>query len=387
MIVPVGSRVEVFTNTGTRKGFYQAGSGDYLGCEFILNESGCQNAILKFAGYADIEKTDLITIQIFDSNDNYFYGVVRQIPLDGSTKQDYTYLAYGLNDYFIRLNTQSQTYSGVTIRSIVLDLLDTIIVPNSPITKNLSKIDTLSVGVTTINFKYVSIKQAMQELQKLANSDGFEYRVGVDADGEFFFKRRGQSTIATLVTGARGDYGIEEYQPKETKDAISKLYVLKKDGTFFGTYISTEDIDIFEKKLTASDIADADIDAWANGQLLILERENREAQIDWQIKTENPFLIMADNNIRIISNIPPTQKENVDVSNYGQYAYGSGPYGGYAYSGNDVDDTLQIKQVKYTVNDKQGYMNLQLGNLPIEFDREVIAVNQDLQDLRVSLGR
>jgi len=386
-IVAAGSYIEIYNPDGTLKKFFQSGVGDFLGCSFTLTESGCQDAQLFFAGFVDIEKRDIVKIKLFNSDSYFFTGVIRDVPLDGSTIQEYNYTAFGLGDYFLRLNTGNQTYNATTIRAIVIDLLDDIITPNSPITKNISKIDALSIGVTSITFKYVTVKKALEELLKLANSDGLEYRVGVDAAGDFFFAARNTETVATLVVGARGDYGIEEYRPKESYEAVSKLYVLKKDGTYYGAYTSTEDLDVFEKKLTAPDIADADIDAWAQGQLAILEQETKEAQINWQVRTSDPFQIIADGRIRIISNLLPPSQQKVSALRYGEGAYGSGPYGGYAYIGTDVDDLLKIKQVTYTVNDQEAYMQLQLGQLPVQLDREVIAINQDLQNLRVSLGR
>lgn len=383
---PLGSNVEVFTTTGTRKAFFQSGSGDYLGCKFVLTEKGCESVTLFFAKYAAIDKRDVIKIKIFDSTEYFFTGVIRKIPLDGSTKAEYNYSGFGFTDYFIRLNTQSQTYSATTVRAVVLDLVDTIIVPNSPITKNLSKIDALNISVASITFKYVTINDALDILKKIANSDGNDYRVGVDSSGDFYFKARDTSTIAVLQVGKEGDYGIEAYQPKNGKDPVSRLYVLKNDGTFYGTYTSSEDIDIFEKKLTGPDIADADLDKWADGQLAILEEVTKEANIDWQILRSDPFLIEADGNLRIFSAVPPASGE-VQVQNYGEGAYGSGPYGGYAYTGLEVDDTLKIKKVSYTINDKQATMKIQLGNIPPELDREILLVNKKIEDLKISLGR
>jgi hypothetical protein len=379
--------VEVYDNTLTYKGAHQTGVGEFIGCEFTLDESGGTSFILVFADFADIEKRDIIKILLFGQTDYFFTGVVREIPIDGSTKSEFNYTGFGLGDYLIRKNTESQSYAAQTINTIVNDLLDNVIVPNTPITKNAAKIDALTTVVTAIDFKYISCQNAMKQLKDIAQSDGNEYIVGVDQTGEFFFKQRSTSTIVTLVNGKQGIYGIENYEPEDSIEERSKYFVLNKDGTFQGTVTSTEDIDLFEEKLTAPDIDDADVLNWANGILLTKEQETRQATILWQIEQTSPIVLVADGNIRILSNIPPTELAQTQTA-YGAGLYGAGLYGGGPlYSGKDLDDTLKIKQVQYIVNNSQAIRNIELGSLPVELSQAVIDVNKNVTDLRVSLGR
>jgi hypothetical protein len=382
---PIGSSIEVFNINGTKKGYYQGGSGDYLGCKFSIHERGCVSAVLSFAKYVDIDRRDTIKIKIFNSNQVYFTGVVRDIPIEGATEQKYEYKSFGYSDYLNRLNTRSLTYNNKSVRYIVLDLLDDIITDLSPITKNLSKIDTLSTNVTSIEFHYITITEALEQLQKIANVDGNDYLFGVDVDGDFFFRARNTNTIANLVVGKIGDYGIEQYSPKEEVKPISRLLVLRADGTFYGIYTSTEDIDINELKLTGPQISDTDLDLWAQGQLSVLEVITRQATIQWQIKTRDPFLIIADGYLRILSSTNPSETNFINVYYYGQNAYGSGPYGGDLYTGYELDDTLRIKEIEYTINDKRAYMKIQLGSLPVQLDLQVIALDKKIEDLKTSL--
>jgi hypothetical protein len=379
--------VEVYDNNLTYKSVFQTGVGEFIGCEFTINESGPNSFVLAFANFADIEKKDIIKIKLFGSTSYFFTGVVRQIPIDGSTKSEFNYLGLGLSDYLLRKSTENQTYAAKTINFIVNDLLDNIIIPNTPIVKNAAKIDALTTSITAIDFKYISCQDAMKQLKDIAQSDGNEYVVGVDTEGEFFFKQRDTSTIVELVVGKQGDYGIENYEPEDSFEARTKYFVLNKDGTFQLSVTSTEDNDLFEDKLTAPDINNADVANWANGILLSKEQETRQASILWRIEREDPTLLVADGNIRILSNRPPTDI-TVEQLGYGEGFYGGGFYGGGPlYSGRDLDDTLKVKQVRYIVNSGQAIRNIELGSLPVELSKAIINVNQDVTDLRISLGR
>jgi hypothetical protein len=380
--------VEIYDNNGTYKGVFQTGVGDFTGVEFTIDESRSRDFILFFADFADIEKKDIIKIKLFGSDDNFFTGVVRQIPIDGSTEASYNYSGFGMIDYLIRANTESQSYAAKTINFIVNDLLDNIITQKTPIVKNDDKIGGLTVTVTAIDFKYISCLEAMRQLKDLAQSDGNEYIVGVDEEGEFFFKQRSDETIVTLVTGKLGNRGIPRYEPEDSIEEKSKFFVLNNDGTFIGTVSSTEDIDIFEAKLTAPDIDNADVLNWANGKLLIAEEVTREAVIEWELEKWNPILLKGDGNVRIISNIPPTSRTVSGQTAYGAGLYGAGLYGGGPlYSGKDIDDLLKVKEIKYIINSGKGVREIQLGSIPAKMSKAIIDVNQNIQDLRVSIGR
>lgn len=382
---PIGSSVEVFDSNGTRKGFHQSGSGDYTGCHFTISETGCIDAVLNFGAFADIVKRDTIKIKIFNSSEYSFTGIVRKVPIEGATSQDYTYKSFGYADYLNRLNTRSLTYANKTVRFILIELLDNIITDLSPIAKNLSKIDTLNINVESINFHYLTISEALIQLQNIANSDGSDYLFGVDTTGDFYFRARNTNTIAVLNVGKVGDYGIEDYSPKDDIITVSRILVLRNDGTEYAIYSSTEDIDINEVKITGPQIADADLALWAQGQLKILEIETRQAKIQWQIKDQDPLLIIADGYLRILSSTNPAESNFINLYYYGQNAYGSGPYGGYLYSGYELDDTLKIKKIKYTINDKKAYMQIQLGSLPPELDAQILKVNKKVEDLKATL--
>ena len=138
-------------------------------------------------------------------------------------------------------------------------------------------------------------------------------------------------------------------------------------------------------KVHATTLNDADLDLWAQGQLKTLEVITRQATIQWQINPENPIQVIGDGYLRILSSTNPAETNFINLYYYGQNAYGSGPYGGYLYSGYELDDTLKIKEVEYTINDRQAYRKIKLGDLPISLDREILKVNNKVEDLKVSL--
>jgi len=382
---PVGATIQVIDRFGAVKAWFQIGMGNLMGLQFTADEAGSRDFMLFFATYVNIIKTDIIKIYIFDHDDPFFTGVVRSAPVRGSTAQEYTYSGFGLIDFLDRINTESQAYVAQTIEEIIYDLLDTRVVPNSQIIKNPVKIVPPAVTVANFNLNYVACKEAFDNLLSIANAGG-DYLYGVDEFGEFFFRER-STDVVTLTVGTSGRNSIEEYQPEDSVEAKSRLYVLKKDGTFYNTY-STSDgaIDINEIKLTAPDIADADIDDWAEGQLAVLERNTREASINWKVETIAPTKLLGDGEVRIICNRPPTTK-TVAGTAYGAGAYGAGPYGGAAaYTGYSLDDTLIVKEVQYTINDKQAARQIQLGAVPVSLPGEIIKLNKEIKALEISVG-
>lgn len=378
--------VELYDNALNRKATFQTGVGDFLGCEFTIDESGCRSFTLGFAKFVNILKTDIIKIKILNSIDNFFTGVIRKIPIQGSTEANYNYEGFGLNDYLLRLNAGSQSYTSKTIAFILNDLVDNIIVGNTPITKNASKINPPDITLTTFDINYSQIPDVLDALRKIANSEG-DYIVGVDTDGEFFFKSRSTEIKAFLAVGKTGKYGIDEYQPRDIYEAKTKYYVLDKDGNYVTTISSLLGNDVFEQTITAPDIDNTSIGKWAEGILAENEREKRMATIEWKIEDIDPNLITGDGRIRVLSNIPPTETAAPSPNPFGSGVFGSGLFGGGAYTGFNLDDTLEIVEVNYLLNGNSSVRTIQLGSLPVRLDEQINDVRKNLVDLRISLGR
>ena len=390
-ISTIPATIEVYDYVGRLKQSYQSGACDLVSMDFAHAESGCKDFTLTFGSIKNIAKNDHIKIKIFTSDKYFFTGVVRTIPIKGSTSSNYSYTGFGWNDYFQRLNTGSMSLGGNTVAYIVLFLVQHVIQLNTLITLNYAKIAPLTMTVATCDFSRVNLKDAFDALQNIANSDGSNYRYGVDETGDFFFMPHDTTTQATLIAGKRGDNGIPKYEPKDSYEARTKYYIVRADGTYYGSVNATvAGEDIYEEKLTAPDgIADADIGLWALGQMLENQVTKRTASVDWKIKTYYPQLLTGDGYLRVISNLPPKRKPKTVIQapwNVGQWG-NNGVWGGQQYEGSFIDDTLQIVDVKYKISAKEATRSITLGSRPITMESEILKIRQKLVDLAISLGK
>lgn len=367
----------------SRKDTFQAGVGGLARCEFSHGESGCLGFSLRFNRNQSIDETDIVKIKLYGSANNFYTGVVRNTPIAGSSKTDYTYSGFGFNDYMGRLNAQTQSYTSQTLTYIVTHLLDNIITPASPITKDVSLLNLPAISID-MDINYVQIPEVFDAIKKIANSSG-DYIWGVNRDGKAFFQSRSTTIMAMLTVGATGVYGIPDYNPAYTDEPISKIYLLDKDGVYINSYTSSEDIDINELKLTAPDIDNTSAALWAQGELAQREIRRKRASIKWPVEDSSPILLVADGQLRIISIIPPTSEQQ--EGSFGDGAFGSGPFGGYAYTGFTIDDTLRVMQVRYVISPTEAMRYIELGTMPVSLDEQLVALNKKLTELTVSLGR
>lgn len=411
--------VEVYSNALGYRTVFQTGVGDFLGCEFSTGESGSKDFILYFAKIANIRITDIIKIKIFNSDSYFFTGVIRETPAIGSTKAEFNYSGYGLNDYFNLLNAESKNYVNKTIEEILDDLLDNNITPYSPITKNLNKINPPDITIGSFVINYSDMLDVLDTLRKIANSSGTRYMTGVDETGDFFFLPKLNEIERTLVVGKKGKYGIDYYEPEDIVDVITQIYILEDDGTYIDT-IENEDvdedsiqqltgqyqyyvagffvvkqvreipIDKLRKKKAAPNIDNTAAEELAGGEIkeIDVNYNSRRATVVLKIEEYMPQKLMANgNNIRVINNIPPDTTQAPDPNPYGSGTYGSGLYGGGLYQGIDIIDVLEIKEIKYILTSGESVRQIELGALPPRLEKQINQVSKDISELRISLGR
>jgi hypothetical protein len=382
--IPVS--IEVYTTLGDRKGTFQLGCGYFISCSFSHNKNGCVSFNLEFSKIVNLDKKDIIKIKLFNSLECFFTGVIRKVPIEGSTENKYDYSGSGLVDYLGRLNAGSLNYANKTIAYILDDLLDTVIIPNSPISYNVAKVVPPAITLISFVINYSNINDVITTLTDIANSTGLYYS-GVDKDGDFFFLPESDEVKKTLIVGAKGTNGIDNYNPKDINEPRTKYYVLDKDGVYVSTITSSEDNDIYEEKLTAPDIDNTSIDNWAAGTLAGSEQLIRNASINWKIEETDPLCLVADGYIRILSSIPPTTITPPTDSLFGAGLFGAGLFGGEQYTGYNLDDTLRVMEIGYSINNDGAMRSIQLGSIPIRLDEEFYSIKKDLTDLRISLGR
>lgn len=379
--------IMVYDRTWGVKAMYDSGSNAMISVTFSHNEKGCASFSIDFAVYVPIAKRDIIQIFLYGEERSFFCGVVRSVPIQGSTRQQYTYSGYGLNDYFVRVNAGSISYAAKTIDYIVNDLLDTILTIKSPIKKSIDNLSFPVVTVTSFVVNYSQISDVLDAIANIASSSGDNYVYGVDSNGYFFFRPSTTTLHATLVVGKDSKYGIEQYEPEDSEEAKSKLYVLRNDGTLYTTITSSEDNDIYEEKLKGPVLSDSDLALYATGYLIKNEQEVRSAKIDWAIDEHVPDVLFADGTIRVLSSERTIDFALQGINNFGEEMFGSSLFGGeVSTAGADIDDTLQIKEIEYTFDNDGASRSISLGAIDTKLEKIIADVNKKTADLEISLG-
>jgi hypothetical protein len=381
----INVQIYVYDRLGTFKSMYQSGSSSLINVSFSHTEKGCGSFSLEFCSFVDIEKSDKIKIKFLYSEFCFFTGVVRKTPIEGSTAIIYKYTGFGLNDYFIRMNVENITYATKTLSYIVNDIVDDIIVAKSTILKASGEINLPNITVSNFVINYSNVNEVLDAIKKIADSSGTIYTFGVNNNGYFYFKPKESDLKTTLIVGKTGIYGIDNYEPEDSIEPITKVFVLRNDGTLYTTISSLIANDIYEEKIKGPDLSDADLNLWAQGYLAEKELSYRSALIEWKIENSEPLFLIAQGTIRILSAIPPNP---IDLS---LFAWGNGNWGdnkwnGETYTGFELDDTLTIKQVDYEINDKQAIRKITLGSLPVKMEDIIADTNKKLADLEISLG-
>jgi hypothetical protein len=382
--VPV--RCVVYDRNGGMKGLFQSGSCALVSVEFSHSERGCSAFAMEFAEAVDLEKTDRVFVKLSDSDRNFFYGVVRGVPILGSTSRQYVYSGYGLNDYFLRCNGEAKAYATKTLTYIVEDLLDTVLVIKSPILKDMARVNLPSITVTSWIITFEQMDTILDTLKQIAESTGDEYMYGVDADGYFFFRPRSVVVLATLVVGKIGRFGIQAYEPEDEQESVTKLFVLDKDGVYKSTMTSASGEDIKEEKYRGSDVDDSDLTLMAQGYLSRAEQVTRSAPVEWPVERTSPAVVFADGCVRVVSSVPPDSGVAVGVHTWGDGLWGDGLWGGEEYTGYDLDDTLAVREAAYRIDAAGATRTLQLGALPKRIETDIVRESKRLTALEVSLG-
>ena len=384
-VIPV--LIELYDNNLGYKGAYQTGVGGFVGVKFTLDESGPVNFTLIFTGPQIIVKRDIIKIKLFGIPDYFFTGVVRNTPIAGSTKAEFNYTGFGLNDYLLRVNTESKNYITKTLAYILDDILDTIIIPKTPINKNNGKINPPDITITSFTVNYSQIPDVLDALKNVANSSGEIYHSGVDETGDFFFKPKPIDTVVTLVVGARGKYGIPSYEPQDEFEAITKLFILDDNGNLVTTVSSTEENDILEEKALAPQLGAADILKWGEGILAEREINRRQASVDWPIEEADPIPLLGHGAVRIISNIPPTDPTPPNSNPFGSGVFGSELFGGGQIDWETLNDTLLVKETAYTLTGAESIRSISLGAVPVRVTDQIIKLNKKILNLVINIGK
>lgn len=385
--LPVMVDVLVYDRNGVFKRLYSSGSSSLAGAEFTLGANGCGAFSLQFGDFVDILKADKVKIRLRDNATVFHMGVVRSVPIPGSTSQDFTYSGYGLNDYFSRINAGHLSFAGQSLTAVVTWLVDYVIAPNSVITKDPAKISLPPFTIGSLDMNYPPVRDALEALKRIADSSGTEHNYGVDEEGEFFFLPRDPATVATLVVGKDGPSGIDSYEPVDEQGQRTRVYVLRRDGSYFATLNGSAGADIYQEKLTGPDLGDDDLTLWATGYLYGMQRELRSAEVEWPLDPADALpMLAADGFVRVISNRPPAEGVTQGTHNWGDGNWGDGVWGGDASAGYNLDDLLALKEITYSVSESGVSRTLSLGTVPPRMEAVVAGAYRKIAGLELTLG-
>jgi hypothetical protein len=386
--LPVLTTVVILDRNGNPKGMYQSGSSSLLSVSFTHNVNGCRDFSLIFASSVDILKADRIKIKLLNHASVFFTGVVRSAPIAGSIPASYEYSGSGYTDYLSRLNVGPKAYVNQTLLYIVNDIATSIVIAKSPIVFNGAKISLPVIVVKSLTLNYSQVFDSLVVLKKIADSTGIEHNFGVDAAGQFFFRPRDPTLIATLIVGKRSPYGIPAYRPVEEQIPRTRLIVLKNSGTYWTTLDSVQDNDIYEEAITAPNISNDDLTLWGLGYLYDSERIKRSADIEWPIDTSIvPDFVVADGHVRVLSNMLPSVAQlSISSAPWGDGNWGDGLWNGAGYQGANLDDQLIISEITYSLSTTGVTRSLSLGSIPIRVEKEIAEMNGRITSLKLSLG-
>ena len=364
----------------------QSDSCNIVSMEFSHTERGCGDFSFQFAQYVGITKADIVKVYLFNNDNSFYCGVVRSVPIPGSTAKGFTYSGLGFNDYLGRVSAENLAYASKTLAYIVGDVIDKIVVLKTNILKLAGNLVLPAITVTFLTINYASVTAVLDALLNIANSSGQLYVYGVDQDGYFFFRPRSSTVVATLTVGKTGDYGIPSYEPSDEQEQTTTLFVLRDDGTYLDLVHSALNNDIFEQTVKAPVLSDIDIMVWARGKLFAAEQGTRSATVEWKVKTDLPTLLVADGVLRIVSDIPPSTLVTVIQAAWGDGNWGDNLWGGNQNLGVTLCDVLDVKEVTYRISTSGVARSISLGAVPLRVEDMVARIDGRLTSLEVAVG-
>ena len=161
------------------------GNNPVISCEFELTETGCGAFTLVLGeapGFA-ITYGTRVDILLFDDVQPWYSGFVIEKPLAGSTSPTLKYTGHGyvaqLDWILVNADYSEQDIAGVA-KSIIRNKVE----PNTGILYRSSKITATGYRASGLSFSQTKASEAIKQLAEFASN----YRYGVDAYREFFFK-------------------------------------------------------------------------------------------------------------------------------------------------------------------------------------------------------
>lgn len=327
--------------------------------EFTVDENGSADFVMKLNRLPDFEilPMSIITINIGDSDFDWYKGVVTYPDTEGAYRDSYEFRGFGLRRWLENLRADTDFGVGMDIRDIMQVLAEDWIAPFSPIRYNPAKIAP-STGVilgTTIELGKFSLRQVLDTLSTMANAGGFFHVWGVDGDGEFYFERKAINSMErTFFIG----YNLHDFQPKLNYEEVKNVITMQRQEgraaggagwSVAGVYNDESSVAKYGRNELNYQIpgffADNEADIIGNALIEDLaEPKNSAKTSGWQARTQLDFL-------------PP-----------GNYRFIM-PLGDFSQVASDLDDATEFTVFgagDLTVNDDTQFMLY--GSKGIRFD-------------------
>jgi hypothetical protein len=228
-----------------------------------------------------------VDISLFGDGQPWYSGYIQRVPQVGSTEELAQYSGYGFFNQLDKVIV-ARTYENQDIAAIVDHITRTDIESKTDVLYNAGKIYSTGYTAEKLAFDYVKAKEAIKTLAEFAT----DYIYGVDEYRQLFFK--------PLTTGINENsrfwvgHHVHDFKPEEDVDDIINFFYVKggkmtggenvyksggvpvafSDATSIATYGRREDI-----LSVPSAIANADIERWAQSQLLISKDPKRTAKV------------------------------------------------------------------------------------------------------------
>lgn len=224
------------------------------------------------------------SIKILYKNQLRYWGKLLKYRKNIATKQDNTILTcYGyvaeLQDVVV-----SKTYVGMEIGTIVKDILDNYVVPNTKITYSAANIYTTGYSVVSLVLNHTA-QDALKLLADLAGNTEW----GVDYNRSFFFKATDQVVRGVYVIGRE----IDQYQEeRDDTQVVNVINVYGANSVFLATVTSQMSITKFghkEQNLFESSIS-SNSDANRLGAVTIQAQGNSQRAIKFRFITPDVFI-------------------------------------------------------------------------------------------------
>ena len=193
--------------------------------EFTIDEKGCADFTMTLNQLPDFPllPISLVTVNIGNTDFNWFTGFIERAPEEGTFQNRYVYRGYGLRNQLSRVTAETSYAAPLDIGLIVDDLVQNYVITQTNIAYNASKIQT-TTGVliaSDIQFSKAGMEKNFDTLAEMAGA-----RWGVDGDGEFYFELRESELVKNWFVG----YDLLEFNPDLNVQNVKNSIFVKRQS-------------------------------------------------------------------------------------------------------------------------------------------------------------